>query len=146
MQSDAETPEQYLAELPPDRAEAISAVRTTILEHLPDGYTEQMRWGMISYEIPLERFPDTYNGEPLMYAALASQKNHMAIYLTNVYSDGATEAWFRQAWTADGRSLDMGKSCVRFKKLENVPLDVVGQAIARTGVDDFIAIYARARA
>lgn len=145
MQSTAETPEQYLAELPPDRAEAISAVRDVILEHLPEGYVESMRWGMISYEVPLERFPDTYNGQPLMYAALASQKHHMAVYLTNVYSDGAIEEWFRQAWTAAGHKLDMGKSCVRFKKLEGVPLDVVGQAIGRTTVDEFIDLYHRAR-
>ena len=145
MQSTAETPEQYLAELPPDRAEAISAVRDVILEHLPEGYVEAMRFGMINYEVPVERFPDTYNGQPLMYAALASQKHHMAVYLTNVFSDGAIEEWFRQAWTADGHKLDMGKSCVRFKKLEGVPLDVVGQAIGRTTVDEFIDLYHRAR-
>ena len=79
--------EEYLDSLPPDRREAISAVRSVILDHLPDGYEEEMRWGMISYEVPLAIQPDTYNGKPLMYAALASQKRHMAVYLSGIYAD-----------------------------------------------------------
>ena len=86
-QSSATSVDEYLAELPPDRRAAISRVREIILKNLPDGYVEEMRWGMISYGVPLERFPDTYNGQPLMYAALASQKRYMSLYLTNVYGD-----------------------------------------------------------
>ena len=143
--SKATTIEEYFAELPDDRRDAIAEVREVILENLPDGYVEAMNWGMITYEIPLETFPDTYNKKPLMYAALASQKNHMAIYLTNVYSDLDLEDWFRRRYEATGKKLDMGKSCVRFEKLDQLPLDVVGEAIAKTSVGDFIEQYRRAR-
>ena len=86
VQSDAATVNEYLASLPPERRRAIEAVREVILANLPDGYEEAMNWGMITYQVPLETFPDTYNGKPLMYAALANQKNHMAVYLTAVYA------------------------------------------------------------
>ena len=141
VSSDATTVEQYLDELDDDRRAAISAVRDVILERLPDGFVETMNWGMISYEVPLETFPDTYNKRPLMYAALASQKRHMAVYLTNVYSNRDTENWFREAYLATAKKLDMGKSCVRFTKLENLPLEVIGDAIARTSLDEFLDIY-----
>jgi len=94
VSSDAATVDQYLAELPDDRRAAISAVRNVILANLPDGYEETMRWGMISYEIPLARYPDTYNGQPLSYAALVSQKRHMAVYLNGIYADGDEANWF----------------------------------------------------
>ena len=143
--SGAETVEDYLAELPRERREAISQVREVILANLPDGYVEAMNWGMIAYEVPLETFPDTYNGKPLMYAALASQKNHMAVYLTNVYSDEEAESWFREAYLATGKRLDMGKSCVRFRRLDQLPLSLIGEAIARTPLDDFLDQYRRSR-
>ena len=145
VRSAADSPEQYLAELPEDRRDAIGEVRNVILRNLPDGYEEQMGWGMLAYVVPLERYPDTYNTQPLMYAALASQKHHMAVYLTNVYADEATLDWFREAYLATGKKLDVGKSCVRFRRLDQLPLDVVGQAVARTSVDEFIAQYERAR-
>ena len=144
MRSEATTVEQYLAELPEDRREALGAVRATILEHLPEGFEEGIQYGMISYAIPLERFPDTYNGEPLGVAALASQKRHMALYLMGIY--GGDHEWFRERWRATGKKLDMGKSCVRFRRLEDVPLDVVGEAIARVSPDDLIAAHERAHA
>lgn len=140
MQSTAETPEEYLFELADDRRDAIEAVRETILEHLPEGYVEAMGFGMIAYVVPLERYPDTYNTQPLMYAALASQKNHMAVYLTSVYSDEAIQEKFVAGYKATGKKLDMGKSCVRFKSLDQLPLDVIGDAIAAMSVDEFIAI------
>jgi len=140
MQSTAETPEEYLFELADDRREAIEAVRETILEHLPEGYSEGMGFGMISYVVPLDRYPDTYNGQPLMYAALASQKNHMAVYLTSVYSDEAVQEKFVAEYKATGKKLDMGKSCVRFKSLDQLPLEVIGEAIAAMSVEEFIAI------
>lgn len=143
--SDAETVDEYLAELPDDRREAISRVREVVLANLPEGYVETMNWGMITYEVPLATFPDTYNGKPLMYAALASQKRHMAVYLTSIYSDEDTVDWFRESYEATGKPLDMGKSCVRFTALENLPLELIGEAIARTPLDDFLAQYRRAR-
>ncbi len=143
--STAKTAEEYLASLPPERREAISAVREAILAHLPVGYEEMMDFGMICYVIPLSRVPKTYNGHPLPLAALASQKNYMSVYLMNVYGDPSTEEWFHATYKATGKKLDMGKSCVRFKRLEDLPLDVIGQVIARTPVEDYIKTHERAR-
>ena len=143
MRSDAPTVDAYLADLPEDRREAIAAVRSVILEHLPDGFEEGMQYGMIGYYVPLDRFPDTYNGEPLSVAALANQKRHMALYMMGVY--GTNDAWFRERWMATGHKLHMGKSCVRFRRLDDVPLEVVGEAIARISVDDLIAAHEQAR-
>jgi len=145
-QSAAQTVEEYLNELPADRREAITATRNVILEHLPEGYDETMQYGMISYVIPLERYPVTYNRLPLAYASLASQKNYMSLYLMNVYGDTETERWFTERYKASGRKLNMGKSCVRFKTLEDLPLELVGEVIARTTVVEFIERYEAARA
>ncbi len=145
MRSDAATVEAYLAGLPQDRREALSAVRSVILDRLPDGYEEEMRWGMITYEIPLAIQPDTYNGKPLMYAALASQKRHMAVYLSGVYADEEAREDFEQAYRATGKRMDMGKSCVRFRRLDDLPIEVIGEAIARYPVNDFVDLYHRAR-
>ena len=144
-QSTAATVEEYLDELTPPRREAIATVRQVILDHLPQGYQEFMQFGMIGYAVPLEQYPDTYNKRPLMYAALASQKNYMSLYLMNVYGDRETEAWFTEQYRASGKKLDMGKSCVRFKKLDNLPLDLIGKVIARTTVADFIERYEASR-
>ena len=145
MRIDAETPDAYLAALPEDRRAAISAVRETILGSLPEGYAEAVRWGMLSYEVPLERYPETYNGEPLSYAALASQKRHMSLYLMGIYGDEGNRAWFEEAAAERGAKLDIGKSCVRFRKLDDLPLDMVGEAIARFPVEDFIQKYEESR-
>ena len=145
VKSGAATVEAYLAELPAERREAVETVRRTILANLPDGYEEQMSFGMIGYVVPLSRYPDTYNKQPLALAALASQKRHMAVYLNNVYGDPATLEWFTAAYAASGKRLDMGKSCVRFKRLADLPLDVIGETIARTSLADFLAFYESAR-
>ncbi len=145
MQSKAKTVDEYLDELDDTRRDAISAVRNVVLENLPGGYEEGIGFGMITYSVPLSTFPDTYNKQPLMYAALASQKRHMALYLTNVYGDGSLEAWFREQYLATGKKLDMGKSCVRFKKLEDLPLGLVGETIAKTPIDEFLEIYQESR-
>jgi len=145
MRSDAETVEEYLAELPGERRAAIEEVRRTILANLPEGYEEAMNWGMISYQVPLETFPDTYNKQPLMYVGLASQKNHMAVYLSGVYASEDEAERFTQAYRETGKRLDMGKSCVRFRRLEDLPLDLIGATVAETGVDEFIEISGRTR-
>ncbi len=145
MQSDAKTVAEYLAELDAGRREAIAAVRGVILDNLPDGYEETIQFGMITYVVPFSVLADTYNGQPLMYAALASQKRHMAVYLTNVYADGSVESWFRERYLATGKRLDMGKSCVRFRKLDDLPLDLVGEAVARTPIDEFVELYKASR-
>ena len=143
--SSAQTVEEYLAELAPDRREAINTVRKVILDNLPSGYEEIMQFGMIGYVIPLERYPVTYNKQALQYAALASQKHYMSVYLMSVYSDSDSEQWFAEQYRASGKKLDMGKSCVRFKKLADLPLDLIGRAIARTPVDEYIEVYEAAR-
>ncbi len=143
----AATPiDDYLAALPPDRQKAIATVREVIRNNLPEGIEESFQFGMIAYQIPLSRYPRTYNGLPLTVAALASQKGHMALYLMSVYGDPATRAWFEEAYAASGKKLRMGKSCVRFRALEDLPLDVVGQAIAQVSVDAFLAAYESAQA
>jgi hypothetical protein len=146
VKSDASTVDAYLAELDDDRREIVDTVRDVILENLPDGYEEGMEYGMISYFIPLADHPGTYNGQPLSVAALASQKSHLSLYLNCVYADDGEAERFQAEWRETGKKLDMGKSCVRFKKLDDVPLEVVGRAIARTSPADFIAIYERSRA
>ncbi len=138
MQSDAKTVEEYLSELDPTRREAIAAVRNVILDNLPDGYDEVMQYGMISYVVPTSVIPDTYNGQPLMYIALASQKQYMSLYLTTVYADPSLSDWFKQRYLATGKKLNMGKSCVRFRKLENLPLDLVGEVAALTPLAKFV--------
>jgi hypothetical protein len=140
------TVREYLASLPVDRRAAIAAVRKVIRDRLPKGYDEGMLYGMISYYVPLSSYPTTYNGQPLTVASLASQKDHMALYLMCVYGDRELERWFAAAFRKAGKKLDMGKSCVRFKSLADLPLDVIGETIARTSVDDFIASYERSRA
>lgn len=144
--SKAATVEEYLRELPEDRRAVVSAVRDVVLRHLPEGYRETMAWGMISYDIPLERYPHTYNKQPLGYAAIAAQKNHYALYLMSPYMDGAQEQQLRQAFAAAGKKLDMGKSCIRFKTPDDLPLDAIGRVIAATPPEAFIARYEAARA
>jgi hypothetical protein len=143
--SSAATAEEYLRELPPERREVVSAVRDVVLRNLPTGYREGMSFGMIGYCIPLERYPDTYNGQPLVCAGLAAQKNHYALYLMGVYQDPQSEAAFREAFAAAGKKLDMGKSCVRFRRLEDLPLDVVGRTIAATPPEELIRQYEASR-
>ena len=145
VQSKASTVREYLEELPPERREVISKVRQTILENLPEGYSESMNWGMISYEIPLERYPDTYNGQPLGYVALAAQKRHYSLYLMNVYQDSEKEAFLKRGFVEAGKKLDMGKSCVRFKKLDDLPLEVIGEVIGGTTPEEFIEDYEKNR-
>jgi hypothetical protein len=139
MRSKATTAAGYLAGLPVERRKAIETVRKLILANLPKGYVESVNWGMLSYEVPLSVYPDTYNGRPLGYAALASQKNHMAIYLCNVYGIPALRKRVEAGFKAAGKKLDMGMSCIRFKALEDLPLDVIAMAVAATPMKEFVA-------
>lgn len=141
--SKATTPDEYLERLPADRAETLREVRSFILDHLPEGYEEGMQFGMIGYCVPLERYPKTYNGKPLAYLALAARKNYNSLYLMGVY--GPDEEEFREEWRATGKRLDMGKSCVRFERLDDLALDVLGRWIERWPVGAFLARYERLR-
>jgi hypothetical protein len=144
MRSEAETVDEYLADLPDDRRPTVEAVRDVVVAHLPAGFEEVVQYGMISWVVPLERYPDTYNGQPLAVASLANQKRHLSLYLMGVYGDEGAEAFLRANWPPD-KKLDMGKSCLRFRSVDDLPLDLIGQVIARTSVDDFIAAYERSR-
>lgn len=144
MQSKATTVDQYLSELPEDRREAISAVRRAILKGLPEGYEEGIGYGMISYHVPHSVYPAGYHCDPklpLPFASLASQKNHMALYLMCLYSDAELETWFREEWARTGKKLDMGKSCIRFKKLDDVPLALIGRVVRKVPVKKFVEHY-----
>ena len=143
--SDAATVQEYLDELPQDRRTVISRLRDLINENLPRGYVEAMRNGMITYEIPLERYPYTYNGQPLAYVALAAQKNYYALYLVSAYQDQGQVSQLRDAFKKADKKLDMGKSCIRFRSLEDLPLDVIAKAISGTSVAEFIERYEAGR-
>ena len=145
MRSKAKTVTDYINILPDDRKYAITEVRDTILNNLPEGIQEIMNWGMITYQIPLELYPNTYNGQPLMFAALASQKNHMVIYLSGVYSDDKLREEFIAEYKATGKRLDIGKSCVRFRKIDDLPIELIGKAISALDVKSFIEIYSNVR-
>ncbi len=145
VRSSAKTVKEYLADLPADRRKTIAAVRNVILRSLPKGYAEALNWGVISYEIPLQRYPKTYNGRPLMYAALAAQKNYAAIYLMGVYGDSSSARRLKDGFAKAGLKLDMGKSCVRFQQPEDLPLDTIGQIIASVTPEAYIAFYEAAR-
>lgn len=143
--SDAATVEAYLAGLPAERRDVIASVRDAINLHLPPGYEERMNWGMISWQVPLSRYPETYNRQPLSFVALAAQKNHYALYLMCVYADSPVEAELRQAYANAGKRLDMGKSCLRFKRLEDLLLPEVVRIVAATPVETHIARHEAGR-
>lgn len=143
--STATTVEGYLAELPAERAAVVQAVREVVLAHLPTGYEERMNWGMICYEIPLERYPDTYNGQPLGLAALAAQRGYFALYLNTVHTSPDLDRRLRDGYAAADRTLDMGKSCLRFKGLDDIELDVIGDIVAAVTPDELIAGYEAGR-
>ena len=134
--SEATTVEEYLNELPEERRETVEAFRGVVNEDLPDRYEETMQFGMIGYVVSLDRYPKTYN-----YAALASQKSYISLYLMSVYGDAETKRWFVGRFRDSGKKLDMGKSCIRFKKLEDVPLKVIGDAVKRVPMKKFIKQY-----
>ena len=139
------TVRMYLDELPEDRRAVVEAVREMVRHNLPEGYRESLNWGMITWEIPLERYPDTYNKQPLNYLALAAQKNHYALYLNCVYQDPELEARLRDGFKKAGKKLDLGKSCLRFKKLDDLPMNVIAEIVASTPPDAFIERYEAAR-
>jgi uncharacterized protein YdhG (YjbR/CyaY superfamily) len=143
--SKAATPEAYIAELPPERRELVERIRDIVNANLPDGYVERMSWGMIGWELPLERYPDTYNGQPLVYAGLAAQKSHTALYLNCVYASQERTRRMTEAWAAAGKKLDMGKSCLRFKRADQLAEDILAETIRSIPVDQFIREYEAGR-
>jgi hypothetical protein len=143
--SKATTVKEYLAWLPEERRKVISKVRSVIRKHLPKGYEEKVTYGIISYQVPLKTLPDTYNGQPLCYAALAAQKNHNSLYLMCAYGNAKQRAELEQAFKTAGKKLDMGKACVRFKNAEDLPLPAIGKLIAAVPPAKYIASYEASR-
>ena len=143
--SAAGTVVEYLKQLPPERRAVVAAVRNLIRRNLPAGYREAMNWGVICFGIPLQRYPDTYNKQPLAYAALAAQKNHYALYLMGVYMDPAQLKQLKDGFKKAGKKLDMGKSCLRFRSLDDLPLEVIARAIASLPPEALIARYEASR-
>lgn len=141
VKSAAATPDAYIAELPPERAALVAHVRYLVNANLPPGYREGMEWGMIGWTLPLSRYPRTHNGEPLLHTALGAHKNHVALYLSGVYASEARTDRLRAAYAAAGKKLDMGKSCIRFRKREDLAEEALAEAIRATPVETFIAEY-----
>lgn len=134
--------------LPPERKKEVSKVRSLIKKHLPSGFKEVMQYGMISYVVPLSLYPSGYLGKkdvPLPYIALASQKNYCSLYLMNIYQDPKTASWFESEYKKSGKKLDMGKSCVRFKNFDDLPQELIAQAVALFSAREFIALYEQAK-
>lgn len=149
MQSKATTVAQYLKELPADRRAAIEQVRAVVLKNLPKGYEEGMQYGMIGYYVPHSLYPAGYHcdpKQPLPFMSIASQKNHMAIYMCMMYMEPANAIWLAKEWAKEvangnAKKLDMGKSCIRFKKIEDIPLNVIGAAVKNAPMKKVIALY-----
>ena len=148
MQSSATTVSAYLKELPPERAKAMNAVRQTILKNLPKGYEEGMSYGMIGYYVPLKTYPKGYAGtgtQPLPYISLASQKNYMSLYLFCNYMEPKFLSEFTEEWKKTGKKLDMGKSCVHFKSINDLALPVIARAVKKVKAKDCISMYDQSR-
>ena len=139
------TVSQWLASVPAGRKDAIKAVRDVVNEHLSQGYEETVDWGMLAWVVPLATLPTTHNGHPLMLAALGAHTKRMTVYLMSVYGDPKIKKEFVTAYKKTGKRLDMGGSCVHFKTLDDLPLDVVGTTIARVTVDEYVARYQQSR-
>ncbi|HET8775896.1 MAG TPA: DUF1801 domain-containing protein [Thermoanaerobaculia bacterium] len=144
VRSSAQSVDEYMDALPEDRRTVIAELRELIRKHIPKGYDEAVSWGALYWQIPLKRYPDTYNGQPLGYVALASQKNYFSLYLFAPYMDPRWAAELKEGFRKAGKKLNMGKSCVRFKKPDDLALDVIAKAIAAIPPDEYIAMYERA--
>ena len=135
--------ETLVLDLEPERRAVLYPVLDAVRDAMPAGYRLGVYGGILGWVVPLETFPNTYNKQPLAYVSLAAQKNYMSLYLMSLYSFPEKDAAFRAAWAATGRSLNMGKSCVRFKTLADLDLDLIAREVASVSVDDFIADYER---
>lgn len=145
MHSDAKTVDEYIASLPVERQQDVKDLRAFILKNLPRGYEEGMLFGMITYCIPLKDYPDTYNKQPLCYMALASQKDYLSLYVMGMYGQPENETWLQDAFVKAGKKLNMGKSCIRFKALDDLPLDAIAKVIALMTPKEYIALYEKNR-
>ncbi len=136
--STAKTPKEYIDGLPEERRDTVKKLRALVRKNLPRGYREEMRWGLICYEVPPSRCPETYNGEPLMYAAIAAQKNHYGVYMCGIYLMPGVHETLTSRWKERGTKLDLGKSCLRIASWEKCEPDLIGEAIASIPMQKFI--------
>jgi hypothetical protein len=143
--SGATTVAAYLAAQPPERRSELQKVRRVIRKHLPRGYRETLNWGAITYEVPLSRYATTYNGQPLCYAALAAPKSHLALHLMAAYGNAVLRQRLEDGFRLAGKRLDMGKACIRFRTADDLPLDVIGEIVASTPVEKYVAVAEAAR-
>ncbi len=144
MQIKANSPEEYIEQLPDDRKQAITELRKQILANLPEGFEEQMNYGMIGYVVPHSIYPSGYHtdGQPLPFMNIASQKNHVAVYHSGIYSDPRLMDWFVEEYKKQCKlKLDMGKSCIRFKKTELIPYDLIGELAGKMTSEEWINVY-----
>lgn len=141
----AKTPADYIESLPADKRAVIAAVRKLVNQYIPKGYKESMTWGAITWEVPLSRFPKTYNGQPLCYVSLASHKNYSTLYLMGAYTHAENFRALKDAFAKAGKKFDMGKSCLRFKRPEDLELEAVGKMIASFTPDEWIAVMEKSR-
>jgi hypothetical protein len=147
MRIEANSPDEYISYVPSDRVEYMERLRQTILDNLPAGFEETMSYGMIGYVVPHSKYPAGYHCDtklPLPFISIASQKNFVAVYHMGIYADPKLLEWFTTAYPKHcKRKLDMGKSCIRFKKMEEIPFELIGELVSKMTVDEWIEIYSR---
>lgn len=141
----ARTVPEYLAGLPEERRKLVRATRALVRKHLPRGYKEEIGWGAITWVVPLSKFPDTYNKQPLCYVAVAAQKHYVSLYLMMAYGDPKRYEWLKGQFAKAGKKMDMGKSCLHFNSLDDIPVDAVAKLIESHTTDQWIAIYEKSR-
>jgi hypothetical protein len=147
MTSGANTVEEYLESLDSERRKAVEALRETILQNLDEGFVEGIQYGHIGYFVPHSTYPAGYHcdpRQPLPFMGIASQKHHIALHSYGLYGSSPLMAWFQEAWAKSGKKLDMGKACVRFKNLDGIALDVIGELVARQSLEKYVAAYEKA--
>ena len=143
--SNVKTPAQYIAALPADRAKTIAAVRAVVNRYMPSGFDECLVWGTIGWAIPLSRYPETYNRQPICYVALSSQKNYCSLYLFGAYRSASQLEQLQEAFKGAGKKLIMGKSCVHFESPDDLPLEAIGRLISAISSEKWIEIYEQSR-
>ena len=139
VSSSATSVDSYLAELTPERSKDVAKLRELCLNHLPAGLEEAMNWGMISYQVPFSTVEQTYNNQPLLYAAIASQKQYISLYLMSIYAFDEAREKFESDWRESGMKLNVGKACIRFRNLDSAPLDVIQRALGQVTVEEYVS-------
>ena len=145
VSSSATSVDSYLAELTPERSRDVAKLRELCLNHLPAGLEEAMNWGMISYQVPFSKVEQTYNNQPLLFAAIASQKQYISLYLMPIYAFDEAREKFESDWRASGMKLNVGKACIRFRNLDSAPLDVIQRALGQVTVEEYVSRYLEVR-